>query len=154
MAAVKLAEALVQRADMQKRMAQLASRIVQQARHQEGEDPVEDAAELLLEYERLAGNLEDLIVRINVQNLVTMVEGSLTMTAALARRDRLRQQHRMRSDLADAASQGVDRYSKSEIKFLPSVDVRELRKQADELAGAARELDTLIQSANWTTEME
>jgi hypothetical protein len=60
----------------------------------------------------------------------------------------------MRSELADAASRGVDRYSKSEIKFLPSIDVRALRKEADELAGAARDLDTRIQSANWTTEME
>jgi hypothetical protein len=151
---LKLAEALVQRADMQKRMAQLASRIVQQARHQEGEEPVEDAAELLREYDRLAGNLEDLIVRINVQNLATMVDDSLTMTAALARRDRLRQLHRMRSELADAASRGVDRYSKSEIKFLPSIDVRALRREADDLAGEARELDTRIQAANWTTEMD
>ena len=151
---MKLAEALVQRADMQKRMAQLASRIVQQARHQEGEEPVEDAAELLREYDRLAGNLEDLIVRINVQNLATIIDGSQTMTGALARRDRLRQLHRMRSELADAASQGADRYSKSEIKFLPSVDVRAMRKEADDLAREARDLDTQIQSANWTTEME
>jgi hypothetical protein len=150
---MKLAEALAQRADLQRRLAQLASRATQHARTQEGDPPVEDATELLGQYDQLTEHLERLIVRINTQNLATEVEPGLSMTAALARRDRLRQQQRLRSELADAAAQGADRYARAEIRYLPAVDVRALRAEADDLARQARELDIRIQEVNWTTEI-
>jgi hypothetical protein len=150
---MKLADALAQRADLQRRLAQLVSRATQHARTQEGDPPVEEATELLGEYDRLTVELEQLIVRINTQNLATEVESGLSMTAALARRDRLRQQQRLRSELADAAAQGADRHTRSEIRYLPAVDVRALRAEADDLARQARELDIRIQEVNWTTEM-
>ena len=74
---MKLAEALALRADMQKRLGQLSGRIVRHARHQEGETPPEDSAELLAEYDRIAIELEAIIVRINAQNL-RMSEGAGT----------------------------------------------------------------------------
>ena len=40
---VKLAEALAARADLQRRIEQLRSRISDNARYQEGEEPAEDA---------------------------------------------------------------------------------------------------------------
>lgn len=150
---MKLAEALSLRADIQSRLAQLAGRAVAQAQYQEGSPPAEDANELLIEHDRLAADLEQLMVRINTQNLVTEVEPGLTMTGALARRDVLRVQHRLRTDLADKASRGQDRYSKTEIRLLPSVDVRTMRASADDLARQLRELDTRIQAVNWTTDM-
>ena len=39
---MKLAEALARRADIQTRINEMQNRIVQNARHQEGEDPAED----------------------------------------------------------------------------------------------------------------
>lgn len=44
---MKLAEALADRADASRRVEQLRSRVVANARYQEGEQPTEDAAELL-----------------------------------------------------------------------------------------------------------
>ena len=46
---MKLAEALSERADAVRRVEQLRARIVGSARHQEGEAPPEDAAQLLVE---------------------------------------------------------------------------------------------------------
>jgi hypothetical protein len=46
---VKLAEALSLRADATRRVEQLRTRIVANARFQEGEEPTEDAAALLAE---------------------------------------------------------------------------------------------------------
>jgi hypothetical protein len=37
---------------------------------------------------------------------------------------------------------------------LATVDVGSLRQQADEYAQERRELDTLIQETNWTTELQ
>ncbi|WP_445954517.1 DIP1984 family protein [Thauera sp. SDU_THAU2] len=42
-----------------------------------------------------------------------------------------------------------DRYSKSEIKFVSSVDVADIQKKADKIGKSCRELDGEIQQANW-----
>src|SRR5919106_6480822 len=84
---MKLAEALVLRADAQKKLAQLRQRLALSARHQEGERPPEDPRTLLQEVERLTAELEDLIRRINRTNSRTEFEDGLSMSDALARRD-------------------------------------------------------------------
>jgi len=150
---MKLAEALAQRADLQTRYVQLGERARQSARYQEGEQPPEDATALLAQMDRVAARLEELIVRINIQNLATEVSPGLSMTAALARRDTLRRLQKSRADLADAAAKQPDRYARTELRSIPAVDVRALRDEADGYAKEARELDTLIQGINWTTEM-
>ena len=63
---MKLAEALSIRADLQTRYSQLAGRANASARYQEGETPAEDAGALLTEMDRIASQLEALVVRINV----------------------------------------------------------------------------------------
>ncbi len=150
---MKLAEALMQRADLTTRLAQLKQRALRNARHQEGEQTAESPAERLTEYDRLAGELEVLIRRINVTNLATEIERGVTVTDGLARRDVLRLRHRMVVELADAASQQLDRFTRTELRSVAAVDVRELRGRADELARHYRELDTRIQQVNWTVEL-
>lgn len=150
---MKLAEALALRADLQTRLQHLTTRAQQHARFQEGEEPAEDATALLAEYDRVTIELEQLIVAINTRNLAVEVTPDLTMTAALAQRDTLRQRHRMRTELANAAATTVDRYSRTEIRTLPAVNVRNLRAEADDLARDLRELDSRIQEVNWTTEL-
>ena len=149
----KLAEALSLRADLQRRLAQVASRAVTNARYQEGEEPAEDAVALLAEHDRLADELERLVARINEVNLATEVAPGLTMTQALARRDVLRTRHRVRTDLADAGSASQARLTRSELRFVSAVDVPGLRREADDVARRLRELDTAIQQANWSTEI-
>ncbi|WP_432561833.1 DIP1984 family protein [Kineococcus sp. SYSU DK003] len=46
---MEIAGALTERADAQRRVEQLRSRITANARHQEGEEPAGDAAALLVE---------------------------------------------------------------------------------------------------------
>ena len=55
--------------------------------------------------------------------------------------------------VAEAASAGQARYSKSEIRLLRVVDVGALRRRADDLAKERRELDAKIQEANWQTDL-
>ena len=53
----------------------------------------------------------------------------------------------------DKATETQDRYSRTEIKLVTNVDVKQLGKQIDKLAKELRELDYKIQSANFTTEL-
>ncbi len=150
---MKLSEALVLRADMQKRVEQLRERLRTSALVQEGEQPPEDPQELLAELDRLFEQLTGLIPRINRTNLSATLEGGLTLTDALARRDILTLRGSVLKSTADAAANTVGRYSRTEIRQVATIDIGALRRQVDRLAQERRELDTAIQAANWTTEL-
>lgn len=146
---MKLAEALILRADYQKRMSQLQNRLLRNAKVQEGQNPAEDPAALLAEVEAVSAALTVLIQRINATNAASQMEPGVTLSDMLAVRDVLKSKHAIYSTLADAATVTQDRYSKSEVKFLSTVDVARIQADADAVARALRELDTKIQEANW-----
>jgi hypothetical protein len=151
---MKLAEALIQRADYQRRVEQLKQRIVNNVRVQEGDDPAEDPNALLAEMERITAQLVELVQRINRTNSATVLEpGDLTIADAIAERDNLRLRQGVYKAAAEASVIRLDRYSKSEVRFQSTVDVADMQQQADDLARAIRELDTRIQGANWKVDL-
>lgn len=151
---MKLAEALMSRADCQKRFEQLRARIVRSAKVQEGDRPAEDPRELVAELERTASELLDLITRINRTNSATIFEGGRVLSDALAERDVLSLRRAAYAGLAEAAAVTQNLYSRSEVKFVSTVDVAEVQKRADDLSKQYRELDARIQEANWKTELQ
>lgn len=154
---MKLAEALSLRADALRRIEQLRTRIVSNARYQEGEEPAEDAAALLAEVEGVLGEYEILIRRINRTNAATPIGADGTLTDALARRDALRWRHHVLKSAADAAAgsnqQGYSRQLRSELKMLSALTVADVRAQADQVARELRELDVRIQRSNWEVDL-
>ena len=150
---MKLSEALVLRADIQKRLQQLRARLRASALVQEGERPDENPETLLVELDRLLNELRDLIARINRTNLRTAMADGRTLTDALAERDVQKERIGILRELADAASGRVDRYSRSEIRNVATVDVGALRRQVDDLSRQYRELDTAIQATNWAADL-
>jgi hypothetical protein len=154
---MKLAEALALRADSVRRIEQLRSRIVSNARFQEGEEPAEDAVTLLAEAGEVLSEYEVLIRRINRTNAATEIGAEGTLTDALARRDALRLRHSVLTAAADAAAgtnqPGYARQLRSELKMLSALPVAELRARADDVARELRELDVRIQRSNWEVEL-
>ena len=146
---MKLAEALIFRADYQKRIEQLKQRLTRNAKIQEGDEPAETPANLIKELERISKELLRLIQRINATNSAVKLEKGLTISDAIAVRDVLRLKHTIYRDLAEAATVTHARYTKSEVKYRSTVNVSEIQKQADELAKEHREIDAKIQEANW-----
>lgn len=149
---MKLATALSERADLQRRISELAGRLNQNAKVQEGDRPAEDPAALLTELDGCLIRLEELIARINKTNNATK-SGDLTVTDLIARRDCLKERLRIMRDFLNASSDKVSRYSKAEIRILSTVSVSELQKQVDGYSKQLRQTDELIQSLNWTTEL-
>ena len=149
---MKLAEALQERADLNRRIQQLQQRLGNNAIVQEKEKPIEDPKNLLVELERCVAELEDIIARINLTNCRTQVEGK-TLTEHLARRDALKLKLGAYRDLAYRASQVGQRMSGREIKLFSAVDVPQLQREVDALSKELRLLDNAIQAANWSTEL-
>ena len=149
---MKLATALSERADIQRRLSQLQTRLNNNAKIQEGEEPAEDPKALLKELDALLERLEWLMTRINLTNSRTLSDG-VTVTALIARRDCLKKRVNLMRSFLDSASAKVDRYSQKEIKILSAVKVSTLQKQLDDVSKELRETDERIQALNWTTEL-
>ena len=69
---MKLAEALILRADLQKRIDQLRVRLNNNAKVQENDEPSENPEELLNELDNNINQLKILIKQINKTNCVTV----------------------------------------------------------------------------------
>ena len=148
-AGMTLAEALIVRADSQKRLQQLKVRLLAIAKVQEGDRPAEDPASLIEEIEGVAGELLRLIQRINRTNSLTELEKGLSISDAIAARDVLKLRHGVYRELAAAAVVTQDRRTKSEVRFKSTVNIAKLQRSADDIAKQHRELDAKIQAANW-----
>lgn len=152
---MKLAEALIERAAVQRHIEQLQARIVQNARYQEGEEPAEDAAVLLADVTGALERLRHLILAINLTNAATATSDGLPLTAALATRDVLRKRHAILVAAADAASgSGGSRQLRSELRQIAALPVAAVRAEADEVAKRVRELEATIQQANWEVDLQ
>ncbi len=149
---MKLAEALQERADIQKRLSQMRGRLLNNAKVQEGEKPVEDPAQLLQEMDGMILRLEELILRINMTNAQKLDNGE-TLTALLAKRECLQKKVGILRDFLDRASELVERSSYTEIKIRSTVPVPEKRKELDALSKELRTLDSRIQQLNWLTDL-
>lgn len=150
---MKLAEALILRAECNKRIEQLKQRIIGSAMVQEGGAPPENPRELLEEFERTAADLMNWICRINRTNSMTEFHDGESLAGALARRDVLLRRREAYSQFARSSYITQDRYSRSEVRYIATLDVKALQRRVDDLSKAARELDSKIQELNWTIDL-
>lgn len=149
---MKLAEALSLRKDLQARIEQLKVRLLNNIKVQEGEQPTEDPKELMAELNGCLDQLETLIFRINATNMQTVLDGK-TITQLNAERDVLKMRVEILRNLSNNASQLNNRYSRTEIKTVATIEVKPLRKQIDKLSEALRLIDLKIQTLNFTTDL-
>ena len=149
---MKLAEALQERADLNRRLEQLRVRLCNNATVQEGEKPAEDPHKLMAELEEGLSRLEDLMAQINLTNSRTMVEGK-PLTAWIACRDALKLRIDTLREMTQAASRLAVRATRSEIKIFSTVEVPALQDQLDAACADLRRTDNLIQQANWLTDL-
>ena len=153
---MKLAEALIKRADLKSRIAQIINRMTENALIVEGENPDEDMIELQSIYDYLMKEMEELIVRINKTNNEIMLD-DIAIAAAIAKRDCLKATISAYRSLRDAATKKPSRYDRYEngvnIKYIRTVEIVTLQKKIDDLSRQFRELDTKIQGRNWNTDL-
>lgn len=150
---MKLAEALQIRADIQNRIAQIGTRLQNNATTQEGSEPAENPVELLKELDALLVQHEELVTRINITNSRTTDDKGETLTRLIARRDMLQKKVQMLRDLVGAASQLTNRYHLSEIRVISTINVADTQKKVDDISKKLRETDIALQQLNWTVEL-
>lgn len=150
---MKLAEALSIRKDLQKRIQQIGKRLEDNVKVQEGNEPSENPDELMKELDGCLNKLEDLIWHINLTNVKTFDETGKTLTQLMAEKDVLTLRISTLRNTFERASSQQERYSRSEIKMVTIVDVKQLSNQIDEYSAKLRKLDIAIQALNFQTEL-
>lgn len=150
---MKLGEALINRADAQKRLPQIRERLSRSAKVQKGDNPPEKPETLLEELDRTLNTYKTLVQQINKTNSLTTLSTGQTISDALAERDAIALKRTILSEFIKAASTIQPRFTRSEIKFYSTIEVKKMQKQVDDLAKQYRELDSQIQAANWATEL-
>lgn len=149
---MKIAEALILRADIQKRISQLKTRLNNNAKVQENEEPAENPEFLLTELDDLISQLNDLIIKINRTNTLSKIDG-ISLVELIAKKNTLSQKTGILREFIEIASQKINLYSSTEIKVFSTINVPAQQKQLDKLSKEIRETDTKLQQANWTIDL-
>lgn len=150
---MKLAEALIERANLKNDIESLRQRMIANAKAQEGVEPSEKPSDLLKELETKLERYEYLVVHINKTNSETVFEEG-SIADMIAKRDSLKMKVSVIGNLSESGRALVDRYSRTEIAIKPTFDTNAIQKQCDKLAKECRELDAKIQGYNWITELK
>lgn len=149
---MKIAEALSLRAELQKRIAQLRQRLVDNAKVQEGDTNIEDSSCLLVELENCIQQYQEIIARINLTNATIKLDG-ISLTEMIAKKDAQSLKVSVLRELLSAAREKINRYSNTEIRIISTVDIADLQKEVDRNSKELRELDCQLQQANWLNEL-
>ena len=149
---MKLAEALQERADLNKRIDELRRRLNNCILVQDGEEPVEDPLQLLKVLDEAIEFLEKRMAQINRTNCHTKIKG-MTLTQIIAKKDALLLKLSAYRDLVYSAGQNTERARGTEIKIKAALSVKDMQHRVDDMAKEARELDNKLQETNWKTDL-
>ncbi|MCG2430942.1 DIP1984 family protein [Aequorivita xiaoshiensis] len=147
---MKLAEGLLLRADLLKKIEHLQNRIRPVLVVSDDKLPQEDPDKLIAQLRNAIQDLETLVIRINKTNNETLVEGEGVLMEALAKRDSLKMlSERLRRIRLDAQ---FNNSGDSNLKN--TISIKKLQKEMDETGRAFRKIDSKIQEINWLTELK
>jgi hypothetical protein len=146
---MKLAEALLLRADIMRKIEHLQNRITPVLIVSDDKLPQEDPDKLIAQLRKAIQDLESLIVRINRTNNETKIEGEGSLMEALAKRDSLKMLSEKLRNIRYAAQLN----NSSEKNLKTTVDIKRLQVEMDQTGRAFREIDNKIQGLNWLTEL-
>ena len=149
---MKLAEALQERADLNRNIEQLQRRLNNNVLVQEGEEPAEDPQKLKEMLDESIARLAYLIKCINQTNCQTIIDGK-SLTELIAQKDALSLKIHAYKDIVYTASQSVYRARNTEIKIKQTINVASWQAEIDQMAKNLRLLDNKLQENNWQTDL-
>ena len=136
---MKLAEALQERADLNKKIEELRNRIENCVLVQEGEEAGEDPAALLVELDDAVARLEILMAAINLTNSRTKVNGK-SLTQIIARKDEVMENAKQKKDSETKAAKAAKAAASGDNDDV-NADMSEFGSDSDIIADADENFD-------------
>lgn len=162
---MRLAEALIERANLNKIAQDLLGRVNANLVVEEGETPDEDPVVLMSELASVQTRFGELVKAINRTNTMATITwsslGEVSIADAVVHRDFLDERVKSLRTILGNLSSNPNRRNDyrmfgeeaERVKYTRLIQPAEVRAEMDALSRARRELDTLIQSANWGTDL-
>ena len=147
---MKLAEGLLLRADLMKKIEHLQNRIRPVLIVSDDKQPQEDPEKLLAQLRKAIQDLETIVVRINKTNNETIVEGEGSLMEALAKRDSLK----MLAEKLRTIRYAAQINNSGDANLKTTISIKDLQIEMDQAGRSFREIDTKIQEINWLTELK
>lgn len=150
---MKLAELLVRRADLQKKIASLRERIKLNVIFQEGSKPSEDAKALIAQASLALTDLRSAVTKINETNIGQKMPDGRSIMEWIAEREGLAQLHALLKEAIEGTNLHRSRYGRQEIIWHTAIDVPALQEQLDSTAQKIRKVNLALQEHNWKVEI-
>ncbi len=150
---MKLAEALIERAELQRQNGELVKRISDNVLVQEGDQPAENPEDLLAQYDKNRERLLYLMRHINLTNQTVPFDEEGSLADAIIRRDNLKARIGTYRGICSSGTIRVERFSSKELRYVRTMDTKKLQALIDKLSKEYRELDTRLQGINWTVDL-
>lgn len=150
---MKLAEALVLRADLQKKLENLKKRLANSVRKLDDIQVIEDPAALKLEADESITVLYSLIDLIYRTNQSVILPSRQSMVTVLAKRDELVERRKLLDYIINKSLLDSGLYFNEHGKWQPAIDISAYQKQMDDIAMQIRRLNLDIQQTNWQVDL-
>lgn len=147
---MKLAEGLLLRADLMKKIEHLQNRIRPVLIVSDDKQPQEDPEKLLAQLRQAIQDLEAIVVRINKTNNETIIEGEGLLMEGLAKRDSLK----MLAEKLRTIRYAAQINNSGDANLKTTISIKKLQIEMDQTGRAFREIDSKIQEINWLTELK
>jgi hypothetical protein len=148
---MKLAEGLLLRADLIKKIEHLVNRVRPLLVVADDKQPQEDPVKLLAQIRKTNQDLNSIIVRINKTNNETYMNDGLTLMEGLAKRDALKLlSEKLRNIREWSQIDNRNSYGRQ----IATVNINDLQIEIDQTGRYFREIDSKIQELNWLTELK
>lgn len=149
---MKLAEALMLRADLKKKYLDLMTRAQENASVYEGQTPPESVLLLLTEADNIRQELNEQIVKINAANQKTVMPDGRTLSAWITDKDSV-SEHRNQLKQVVKNAAGEKRFSFGREKLcVATFSIADLQKTIDFLSSQVSYMEREIQKVNWVTD--
>lgn len=154
---MKLAEALLSRKALLEQIRDYSSVLIPSLSHEDGETQENDYPILLDNYNRLMTEYTNLVIAINNTNNVTLVDydgSKVPLMHILTARDVLIIRKNVFANV-DMYGAGRNKavYGVVTVSIIRDVEPKEIKSQLNNIEKQLRQLEVIIQSANWNTDL-
>ena len=150
---MKLGEALIKRDEYLKRQENLKKRVKSNIALKDDNESNENPNDLIKEYIEINNELSDLIIKISNKENNTKLEIGISISEAINIKDKLYREMDIYKTILKELNSKEYRNAKNEVKMKVLVNVKEIQTELDKLSKAYNDIDVIIQSANWNTDL-
>ncbi|WP_300366861.1 DIP1984 family protein [Brachyspira sp.] len=150
---MKLGEALLKKEEYIKKIDNLKKRVKNNIITNEDNENNEEPNNLIKEYIEINTELSDLIIKISNREKLCKLDIGISISEAINIRDKISREIDIYKIILKEVNSKNYIEAKNENKIKVLINVKEIQNEFDKLSKAYNDIDIMIQSASWNTDL-